>query len=330
MMREGVMTDEQAEHEPGRVEMNIKDLIPADWQGHQIWVSSYRAYCVPQNKLLLPPDPFELLNVRCQLFWGGALFWKSRVRMEPRVDGGVLINVEGEGFQQAPDGPFLLLMTPTEYAEATTAEEETRSRLRAVLALLHLALGRNIAVEPLGDLILTSSGDVTAMTPALRNPTYDPPPNLPGERRQLISGLEGAISGLDEHQRNRIELSLQWFFRGEETHQGVDGFLMHWFALESLAMPGSEKIAAIETRLAKIYQFNHASVRESFRLGKLYGLRGDILHHGYHPAIDARVLDLMAAVYWDLLLDTLKLAPFRAAGAILAAHDIDDWFPTWK
>jgi hypothetical protein len=126
-----------------------------------------------QNMLLLAPNPFELLNVRCQLFWGGALFWKSRVRMEPRVDGGVLINVEGEGFQQAPDGPFLMLMTPTEYGGAPTAEEETRSRLHSILALLHLALGRNIAVEPLGDLILASSGEVTSMTPALRNPTYD-------------------------------------------------------------------------------------------------------------------------------------------------------------
>lgn len=323
------MTDEQDEHEPGRVEMNIKDLIPAAWQGHQIWMSSYRAYGVPQNKLLAP-DPFELLNVRCQLFWGGAPSWKTRVRMEPRVDGGVLINVEDEGFQQAPDGPFLMLMTPTEYAEGTTAEEETRSRLRSVLALLHLALGRNIAFDPLGDLILTSSGDVTAMTPALRNPTYDPPPNLPGERRQLISGLEGAISGLDEQQRNRMELSLQWFFRAEETHQGVDGFLMHWFALESLAMPGSEKIGALEKQLAEVYQLNQSDVRERFRLGKLYGLRGDIVHHGYHAPIHSRVLDFMAAMYWDLLLANLNLAPYRAAGAILAAHDIDDWFPTRK
>lgn len=70
------MTDEQDEHEPGRVEMNIKDLIPVAWQGHQIWMSSYRAYCVPQNKLLAP-DPFELLNVICQLFWGGAPSWKQ-------------------------------------------------------------------------------------------------------------------------------------------------------------------------------------------------------------------------------------------------------------
>jgi hypothetical protein len=146
--------------------------------------------------------------------------------------------------------------------------------------------------------------------------------------RQLISSLEGAISGLGEQQRNRMDLSLQWFFRAEETHQGVDGSLMYWFALKSLAMPGFEKIAAIEARLAKIYQLNRAFVRDSFRLGKLYGLRGDIVHHGYHPPIDARVLDFMAAVYWDLLLDTLKLAPYRAAGDFLAAHDIDDWFPT--
>ncbi len=55
------MTDEQ-EREPGRVEMNIKDLIPVTWQGHQVWVSSYRAYGVSQNKLLLARTPSSCLT----------------------------------------------------------------------------------------------------------------------------------------------------------------------------------------------------------------------------------------------------------------------------
>ena len=61
MMQEGVMTDEQ-EREPGRVEMNIKDLIPVTWQGQQVWVSTYRAYGVPQNKLLLARTPSSCLT----------------------------------------------------------------------------------------------------------------------------------------------------------------------------------------------------------------------------------------------------------------------------
>jgi hypothetical protein len=62
-------------------------------------------------------------------------------------------------------------------------------------------------------------------------------------------------------------------------------------------------------------------------MGRLYGLRGNIVHQGLHPAIDVRVQEFLAAVYLDLLLDTLCLDTEHAAGAILGAQGNDEWFP---
>jgi hypothetical protein len=63
------------------------------------------------------------------------------------------------------------------------------------------------------------------------------------------------------------------------------------------------------------------------RLGPLYTLRGRVVHEGVHPTIHVRVLDLMGAIYWDLLLDILGLTAQRAAGRIHPAQDSDDRFP---
>jgi GMP synthase PP-ATPase subunit len=82
----------------------------------------------------------------------------------------------------------------------------------------------------------------------------------------------------------------------------------------------------VEKRLANIYEREQSDIRGEFCIGKLYGVRGDIVRHGHDPVIQARVLDFMAAVYWDLPLDTLKLAPHRAADEILKVQDIYDWF----
>jgi hypothetical protein len=80
-----------------------------------------------------------------------------------------------------------------------------------------------------------------------------PPPDLAPAGRQSISGLDDAIRSLDHQTRNRVELSLQWFFRASEAY-GIDGFLVYWFALAILAMPRrSGRLAALERQIAEIY-----------------------------------------------------------------------------
>jgi hypothetical protein len=79
--------------------------------------------------------------------------------------------------------------------------------------------------------------------------------------------------------------------------------------------------------LSEIYGLDTAEVKTRFRLGTLLSLRDRVVHDGFDLQIHLRVLDYLAAVYGDLLLHMLKLAPHRAADRVLAAGNIDDWFP---
>jgi hypothetical protein len=294
--------------------------MPADWRGVPVSVSSYRAFRLRPEELS-QPKLFDLLGVRVHLNWGAAPYFKSRLWMEPQINGDVHVFLERQGFQHAPPGPFVMLMAKT--------ERDTSSRLRSVVALLRLALGRNIAVEPLGDLGYTASiPNATAAERPFRPPTFDPAPNVADESLRLISKLQTALDALDEELRNRVALSLQWYFRASSEIHGIDGFLMYWFALDVLAMPRSAgRFAALERRLAEIYDVDLPGVRAKFRLKRLLGIRDDIVHEGHQPTVHIHALYYLGAVYWDLLLDTLRLTPRQAVGTFLEIHNIDDWFP---
>lgn len=62
-------------------------------------------------------------------------------------------------------------------------------------------------------------------------------------------------------------------------------------------------------------------------MGKLHGMRDDIVHEGLHLHIQTTVLDYLAGVYSDALLHTLKLSPRRVAHQILATRDRTTGFP---
>jgi hypothetical protein len=300
--------------------MDLKELMPSDWHEVPVSMSSYRAFCLrPED--LSPPKLFDLLGVKIQLNWGAAPYFKSRLRMEPQTNGDVHVLIERERFQHAPPGPFVMLMAPTEV--------DTSSRLRSVVALLRLALGRNIAVEPLGDLGYTANmPNATATERPFRPPAFDPAPDLAPERLGLVSELQTALDALDEELRNRVELSLQWYFRASSEIEGIDGFLMYWFALDVLGMPKPGRFGGLERQLAKIHNVNMDDFRAKFRLTRLLGIRDDIVHEGHQPTVHRRALDYLGTVYWDLLLDTLGLSALHAAGTFLRTYNIDDWYPT--
>ena len=216
------MPDQQNDDlQPRRVEMDLAELIPPNWHDSPVWISSYRAFGLPASALHAT-EPFDLLGVRGQLFWGAPPIWSSALNLQPQADGGVVAELNVEGVQHASDGPYLMLMTPTEWGTAPGAEEATRRQLRSVVALLCRALGRNIAVEPLGELIFTAStSNVNAVEPGFRPPTFDPAPDLSPDRLRLVSDIDQAVDLLDEDLRNRVELSLQWFhLRNSAGHPG--------------------------------------------------------------------------------------------------------------
>jgi hypothetical protein len=257
------------------------------------------------------------------VFWGGAPYREFSEWTEPLTGGGVIVHTEVGDMRHTPEGAYLMLMTPTELG---SLDPRARSRLQAALALLRLVLGRNVAVSPLSEFIFEASTSTVTVLQTVRPPDVYPPPDLSSAREGLISDIEDAVERLNERSRHRVELSLQWFFQASETY-GVNGFLMYWFALDVLAMPREGRLAALNDQIAEIYGLDTPAVKTRFRLGTLLGARDRIVHDGFDPPIHMRVLDYLAAVYWDLLLHALKLTPDRAADRILANGNIDDWFP---
>jgi hypothetical protein len=308
-----------------RAEIDLTELIPSSWHDQPVWISSYRAFRLPASALLRT-EPFELFGVRAQLFWGAAPFWDSTLALRPQPDGGMVAESVVGGVAHTSDGPYLLLMTPTESGATPTTVEATRSRLRSVVALLRLKLGRNVAVEPLGDLTFTASTSNVTVQQSFRPPTFDPAPDLSAVRLQLLSDIDQAIDRMDERQRRPVELSLQWFFDAQ-NNVGVDSFLSYWFALDALAMPKPSGVKAFENRLATMYGLDFTDVQSQFRLGKLKNVRDRIAHNALRPPIHIRLLEFLSALYWDALLDLLGLGAPRSAGQVLAAQDIEEWFP---
>jgi hypothetical protein len=315
------MTDKQSDDQKLRY-VDIGEFIPAAWHDRQVRVSSYRAYRLPKADLG-STEPFDLVGVRGQLVWGGAPYRQFGEWIEPLTGGGFVVHTEVGDMQHAPEGAYLMLTTLTELG---TADEEARSRLQSALALLRLVLGPNVAVSLLSEFIYTVSTSTVTTLQTIRPPDLYPPPDLSPAGHGLIASLHHAIERLDQQSRNRVELSLQWFFQASETY-GINGFLMYWFALDVLAMPRSGRLAALNDQIAQVYGLDTSDVKTRFRLGTLLGLRDRVVHDGFGGQIHIRVLDYLAAVYWDLLLHTLNLTSHHAADRILATGNIDDWFP---
>jgi hypothetical protein len=319
--KESVMTDEPSD-EAELQYFDLAELIPSDWHNQPVLVSSHRAYRLPKSDLVAT-EPFDLVGVKGQMFWGGAPYREFSEWTEPTTGGGAIVYTQVGDMRHTPEGAYLMLMTP---AELGSPDPRARSRLQAALALLRLVLGRNVAVSLLSEFIYVVNTSTVTVLQNIRPPDAYPPPDLSSARRELISGIEDAIKSLDEQSRHRVELSLQWLFQASETY-GVNGFLMYWFALDVLAMPRSGRLAALNDQMAEIYSLDTPTVKTRFRLGTLLGLRDRIVHDGFDPQIHMRLLDYLAAVYWDLLLHALNLTSHRAADRILAAGNVDAWFP---
>ena len=134
----------------------------------------YRAYRLPKADLGAT-EPFDMVGVRGQLVWGGAPYLKFGEWIEPLSGGGFVVHTEVGDMQHAPEGAYLMLTTPTELG---TADEEARSRLQSVLALLRLALGPNVAVSLLSEFIYTMSAGTVTTLQTIRPPDLYPPPDL--------------------------------------------------------------------------------------------------------------------------------------------------------
>jgi hypothetical protein len=98
--------------------------------------------------------------------------------------------------------------------------------------------------------------------------------------------------------------------------KGVFAFLKCWIAIETLAMPDGTNIRPAILTLAAAYNMSEAEARDFFAIGRLFSLRGDIVHRGLTPRMDQYLLAYIEGVYVDLLAQVLGVGS-RIAQATL-------------
>lgn len=217
--------------------------------------------------------------------------------------------------RQTSQGVFLILISAYD-SDQPALEQAARYYLQETAGLLNAAFGRNITFEHVFDNVLNiETGALSITSPYLVNPDSFPAPDTSEAGFQATEALEAGIDGLGSNEATRVRLSLQWFEMAVKADDH-NSFLACWIAIEILIMPDTN-IRPAEEALATIYSLTLAQTKEKFKLGRIFGIRSNMVHNGIIPSLHTDLIDYLQAVYVDLLLYTAgRNSEFRAAAVL--------------
>lgn len=340
-----------------RLIQQLNQLVPRDsWFGPSeqtsVVVQAFRVYRVPFGSMqVLPAAPlvtdFESVQVRAVL--GRDIFLypdPESFHLFPAPNGSLeegtqevwIVTTEGEFlrttdremWRSTKDGVFMLLITPSLTAEEigeipTEISPAVREKLALVRSSITATLGHNAVFEKLFEVDLRVKQDasqISGLTPSRTSPiTYDPP-KLNGFSAELAQQVVEQTKALDDDTRGRVMLAMRWYLLAqrhklEQDESDTDIFVSYWVALEALAMPNTTNINPVKTILGQIHNMSAQQVGDTFPIGKIFDLRGKILHEGHVPKISWKLLVFMDDLFVDMLLPVLGVAATPKTSAYL-------------
>ena len=299
-----------------RRNLTLADLLPPEWKDVQaVWLTVYRVMGLAQ-KDLEPPVMQTLADVSAVFVWG-RLPYVIRKETEVHPDG--VPEVRFHVVEGTVHGPWALLMTPTNVHVDSDDEARSRGRIETAVALLAVLGTRNLVFEKISDTAVVATGQTIGFGDPFENPAFFPTPDVQQPALDLFRSAMEGINGLPAAERNRIELSLGWIEQSQRGMNGADSFVKAWIALEILAMPDWDNLTPMNEALAQAYGIGVQEARDRFEVGRLFGLRGQILHAG-RTAVDARVIAYASCLYQDLLRGKLGLQFVGSAGGWLMGN----------
>jgi|SRR5947209_1904831 len=295
------------EQQPHTVKATFSELVPTSWTSSEnswLWVTCYHSMLIPKRELEKGPKRIVLPDAVAIVFHGTPTYYPEPV-LEALSTETPSFFTQLQGHRQGPEGTYLMLILP--YNPPRENDYQARVRELTIRSLLSIVVGENIAYRRLfQNAVRTDNPEASFASPSVRAPNTLPAPDLSEERLQLVSKVREAIEVLGEHERNRIKLSLRWHGQAQGT-KGIDEFINRWVALEALGMSDRNNIRPLEELLARAYSISLPQARRRFGVGRLFGFRSSILHHGKLPSLHADLLDYMKALYKDLLWERLGL-----------------------
>lgn len=304
-------------------ELHISDILPKDWLDKSgkgsIYVSSYHCLTdilkrkqkwyltgrILNTTFLLIDTTLEYL--KCEMFF------KELVEFIPQFE---LISQDKKTEQSS----ILFLFMQNDLESKTLAE------LQSARGLLSNIEGKNTNYWHITDYILHfPEGNKTFISPSIKPP--DPCPAFLTEI--IVDSVSEKISSLELELQSRIKLALRWVDSSEHETNGIDEFLKLWFAIETISMPNSTDIKPLVSRLAKIYQLEPKKANNYLGVGRICGLRSNIVHNGHITGIHQQLIVYLKSIFNDTLLDICGLANNKRALHVLddSTFDKATWLP---
>ncbi|HKB64568.1 MAG TPA: hypothetical protein VKC61_01855 [Pyrinomonadaceae bacterium] len=87
-------------------------------------------------------------------------------------------------------------------------------------------------------------------------------------------------------------------------------------------MPDTTNIVPLVESMARIYSISKDEARKKFLIGRLFGIRSQIVHNGMIIPIEDKLLQFLDAVYADLLYEQLGLVTEHRAETLLSSKGL--------
>ena len=240
----------------------------------------------------------DLENVRIAIIYG----YINYVEVIESIQSSAIPQIRSQvNEKQSPEGGYVLLLQQFNPEDPSKSEGKIKEQIQIIAGLLAALLGQNIVYKSFFDNIVElKSNKRTVFSSSYRNPLTLSGPDVDNQRLQFLKKAHKAMLELPEFEKNRVELSLRWYFESLQS-DGVDIFLKNWFALEALGMSEKENIKPLNKSLADAYGMPFAEVRTRFQVGKIYSFRNRMVHRGEIFPIHANLSDYVEAIYLDVL-----------------------------
>jgi hypothetical protein len=228
------------------------------------------------------------------------------------------------------EGIYVRVVVPLAHSSNPGDEVAVRARVDEVVGLATMQLGRSAVFEKLFENVLDfATGEAKASTifktPDRRMPKID---------QSSLDGLlevEVARRALLPPDQARIALGLRWYLDSFTKADGIDSLLSLWFAIETVGMR-TTNVNEISDQLAIVYGIVKQDARDEFQIGKVFGLRSEIVHNGLRPQIHVDLLAYLDGVFIDvtrLLLGQVNWEMTRTALTQSTEHPTI-WFPHYS
>jgi len=309
--------------------LELVKFVPHEWAtlspDGTVWLTLYRAHAVDLSQFGQIVEVVDLtsMGVRVICIFGALEYPDTReVSCQFEASGLPKWDTSKANLTCKSNGLHLAFMTPFTAPVISFDRRREQEHVSAAVALFAAFCGRLIVFEHLADLEFSVvTGRMSPYTRGFEHPGWNQSPEVRKERFGAIRKAANSFGEFTDLEKHKIHLSLRWFGMAQAS-VGVDAFLKYWIALETLAMRDT-KVRPINDILSKCYKISAQQSVSRFHVGKLFGLRGEIVHKGMIKRIDPNVIKYLEAIYLDVLLYKLGIPCEERAASFLHDSELD-------